>query len=100
MVLNSPGLVALLDLDGEVFPMENGFWTKIDAKIVMRNDGIPHGVRYSLTLRNRSNQRVLGYDNAHSPKMGRKGFGNKMTEWDLYMKGVGLNHISFRMQAS
>ena len=80
--LNEPGLTALLDLDGEIFPMVNGFWTKIDAKIVMQSDGIPHGVRYSLTLHNRSNLRVLGYDNAHQFKTGRRGFETKVTEWD------------------
>ena len=71
--LNDPGLTALLDLDGEIFPMVNGFWTIIDAKIVMQSDGISHGVRYSLTLHNSSNLRVLGYDNAHQFKSGRKG---------------------------
>ena len=62
--------------------MDNGFWTKIDAKLVMQSDRIPHGVRYSLTLHNRNNLRVLGYDNAHGFKSERKGFRAKLTEWD------------------
>ena len=82
MELNDPGLVALLDLDGEVFPMVNGFWTKIEAKMAMQNEGIPHGVRYSLTLHDCDNLRVLGYDNSHRFKTGRKGYGVKMIEWD------------------
>ena len=80
--LNNPGLGVLLELDGEIFPMVNGYWTKIDAWMVMRNDSIPHGVRYSLSLHDSNNLRVLGYDNAHKFKTGTKGFGDKKTEWD------------------
>ena len=29
-----PGLEVLLQLDSEIFPMENGFWTKFEAKKV------------------------------------------------------------------
>ena len=58
------GLDILLQLSDEIFPMENGYWTKIEAKIVVANEHIPHGVRYSLTLHNPSNVRILGYDNA------------------------------------
>ena len=94
--LDSPGLVTLLDLDGEIFPMDNGFWTKTDAKIVVQNDGIPHGIRYSLTLHDKSNQRVLGYDNAHRLRMGRKGFGNKMTEWDHVHEGTRVKPYKFQ----
>ncbi len=32
----------------------------------------PHGVRYSLTLHNSSNQRILGFDNAHAVAYGGK----------------------------
>jgi len=44
------GLESLLELDGEIFPMEKGYWTKIEAKMVQPNDKIPHGIKYSLTL--------------------------------------------------
>ncbi len=93
--LNDPSLIALLDLDGEVFPMVNGFWTKIDAKRVMRNDNIPHGVRYALTLHNSSNLRVLGYDNAHRFKTGRRGFKVKVTEWDHKHVGNKVERYKF-----
>ena len=85
--LKDPGLIALLDLDGEIFPMVNGFWTKIEVKMIMHNEGIPHGVRYSLTLHNSRNLRVLGYDNAHRFKTGRRGFGAKVNEWDHKHEG-------------
>ncbi len=60
-----PGLEVLLQLDNEIFPMENGFWTKFEAKQVVVNEHIPHGIKYSLTLHDPSNTRILGYDNAH-----------------------------------
>ena len=94
--VNDPGLVALLDLDGEIFPMVNGFWTKIDAKAVMQSNKIPHGVRYSLTLHNKSNLRVLGYDNAHGFKTARKGFGSKLIEWDHKHEGTKVRPYKFQ----
>jgi len=42
-----------------------GFWVKFVARQESRADEVPHGIRYSLTLHNRSGQRVLGFDNAH-----------------------------------
>jgi len=80
--LNDTGLAALLELHGEIFPMENGFWTKIEARKVVSNEETPHGVRYSLTLHDQTNMRILGYDNAHRFKAARKGFGTRKTEWD------------------
>jgi hypothetical protein len=41
------GLDVLLQLNNEIFPMENGYWTKIEAKIVAINEHIPHGIKYS-----------------------------------------------------
>lgn len=93
--LTDPGLSALLDLDGEIFPMVSGFWTKIDSKTVTQSDGVPHGVRYSLTLRNSSNLRVLGYDNAHRFKSSRKGFETKVTAWDHIHEGNKVKRYKF-----
>jgi len=72
----------LLDLDGEIFPMDNGYWTKIEAKIVEPNIHIPHGIKYSLTLHERYNNRVLGYDNSHGIKSKKKRIRAKRAEWD------------------
>ena len=71
----------LLQLDGEVFPMDNGYWTKFEVKLVESSSVIPHGIRYSLTLHNAENQRVFGIDNAHLPKL-RKKYGAKKVTWD------------------
>ena len=65
----------LLDLDGEKFVLESGFWIKFEVKKVPTSAQIPHGIRYSLTLHNRMNKRLAGYDNAHSikPRPGKRG---------------------------
>lgn len=75
------GLQYLLELDGEVFPMKNGFWTFIVARLVTPNASIPHGLRYSLTLHDRNNQRVLGYDNAHAIRIGSRGYQTTRKLW-------------------
>jgi hypothetical protein len=75
-------LETLLDLDGEVFPMDNGFWTKFEARKVEPTKQIPHGIRYSLTLHNRNNIRILGFDNAHNHKPKRKKYGARKVTWD------------------
>jgi len=59
------GLDTLLSLNGETFPMDNGFWTKFEAYKVDISIQIPHGIKYSLTLHDPSNVRVFGIDNAH-----------------------------------
>lgn len=75
-------LEVLLNLDGEVFPMENGYWTKFEAYRVEESAHVPHGIRYSLTLHDRHNRRVIGYDNAHAIKPARKRFGARKVTWD------------------
>ncbi len=72
----------LLSLNGEYFRMDDGYWVKIEARRVPPCEAVPHGIRYSLTLHNRYNQRVLGFDNAHAPKPVRKRFGAFKTTWD------------------
>ncbi len=47
------GLETLLQLDGEGFPMDNGFWVKFKVHVTDPNIHIPHGIKYSLTLRDR-----------------------------------------------
>ena len=49
----------LLNLDGEVFPMDSGYWVKFDVKRVGVSISIPHGIKYSLTLHNKRNNRVV-----------------------------------------
>lgn len=80
---NLSGLDTLLDLDGEVFPMDNGFWVKFSAFRCPVNKHIPHGIKYSLTLHDRYNQRIIGYDNAHGIKLPKKKkFSGRRDVWD------------------
>ena len=72
----------LLNLNGEVFPMENGYWTKFDSWHVDPEPHIPHGVRYSLSLHDRYNRRILGFDNAHAIRPAKKGYAARKTTWD------------------
>ena len=76
------GLETLLDLDGEVFCLDSGHWTKFEVKRVEPSVEIPHGIRYSLTLHDRFNRRILGFDNAHAVRPKRKQFGARRITWD------------------
>jgi len=81
-VPNDNGLKILLDLDGDIFMMDDKHWVKFECKTVDKNEHIPHGIKYSLTLHDKSNERILGYDNAHPFKPKRKKFGAKRVVWD------------------
>ena len=75
-------LELLLNLDGEVFPMDNGCWTKFEVKRVDSSRNIPHGIKYSLTFHDRHNRRIVGFDNAHAFKSKRKKYGARKVTWD------------------
>lgn len=60
----------LLDLNGSVFEMGQGYFVKMEAKQVTPCQFRPHGLKYSLTLHNSKSERILGFDNAHAVKPG------------------------------
>jgi hypothetical protein len=64
----------LLDLDGERFCIDEslGLWVKLEAKQVTPTIDRPHGIKYSLTLHDKSNIRIMGFDNAHAIEFGKK----------------------------
>ena len=64
----------LLELNGERFVVDEvlGYWVKFAAKRMLATPERPHGIKYSLTLHDRHNQRILGFDNAHSIEYGGK----------------------------
>ncbi len=77
------GLETLLQLDGEVIPMDNGFWVKFKVHVTNPNIHIPHGIKYSLTLHDKYNRRIIGYDNAHGIKLPKKKkFSGSRQIWD------------------
>ena len=64
----------LLELEGVRYVVDEylGFWVKFEARLVKPSDERPHGVKYSLSLHDRSNKRVMGFDNAHAIEEKRK----------------------------
>lgn len=72
----------LLNLNGEIFPMDDGYWTKFEAYQVEPNKHIPHGIKYSLSLHDRNNTRLVGFDNAHAVKSRKKKYGASKITWD------------------
>lgn len=64
----------LLELNGVRYVIEEhlGLWVKFEAKRVDKTKDRPHGVRYALTLHNRFNERIMGFDNAHAIEYGKK----------------------------
>jgi hypothetical protein len=88
-------LETLLELNGEVFPMDNGYWTKFESYKVKPTKYIPHGIRYSLTLHDRNNTRVLGFDNAHAYKPKSKRYGARKVTWDHEHKMEKMYNYEF-----
>src|SRR4029079_5519690 len=44
----------------------HGLWVKFEARKIRQTTDRPHGIKYSLTLHDRKNERMMGFDNAHS----------------------------------
>jgi hypothetical protein len=59
-------LDTLLDLDGEVFFIDEKHWVRFTVRQVEVTPERPHGLSYSLTLHGENNERLVGFDNAHS----------------------------------
>lgn len=75
-------LRSLLDLNGYSYNMAGGYWVKFDVWLIEPSEEVPHGIRYSLTLHDRNNVRIVGYDNAHGglPKQCR--YKARNVTWD------------------
>jgi hypothetical protein len=84
----------LLNLDGETFPMDNGYWVKFEAWRVEVSKNVPHGIRYSLTLHDKHNHRVIGYDNAHGFRSKKK-YGAKRETYDHNHKKMDIVPYEF-----
>lgn len=96
----APGLEALLSLNGEVFWMDGGHWTRLEAWQVEASQHVPHGIRYCLTLHDRSNRRLLGYDNAHAVQGRRRRFQGKRVVWDHKHDGAQVTPYEFESPAT
>src|SRR5665647_2524300 len=75
------GIDTLIELHDQIIEQNGGYWIKIEAWEVAATKGIPHGIRYSLTLHEPYGNRILGYDNAHAikPRKKFKYAGRKLT---------------------
>lgn len=73
-----------MDLNGSQYHFGSGYWTKIEVHKVKKDRNIPHGISYSLTLHDRNNNRVVGFDNAHAHKFKpkKKKYGARKFFWD------------------
>jgi hypothetical protein len=56
----------LLAFDGRVHWYEQGYFTKFEITRVEPTEERPHGLRYSFTLHDPDNRRIMGFDNAHT----------------------------------
>jgi hypothetical protein len=65
------GIENLLNLDGWTDEVGGGFWISVKAFRVPADNARPHGINYTLTMHWPGGGRILGYDNAHWPKIGR-----------------------------
>lgn len=79
-------LETLLTMDGQkmVIDEKRGLWTKFQAKRVQVTDDRPHGISYSLSLHDRNNKRILGFDNAHPIEYGGKHMAAPKRQYDHY----------------
>lgn len=67
MTQRDASLDTLLDLDGQVFVVDNDgrYWAQFVVHRVPVIEGKPHGLDYSLTLHGPDGERLVGFDNAH-----------------------------------
>ena len=71
-----------MNLDGEIFPMDNGYWTKFEAWRVEPEPHVPHGVRYSLTLQIGTTGGYWGSTTPHAIRPPKKGYAARKITWD------------------
>lgn len=64
----------LLELDDVKYVIDEnlGLWVKFEAKKITPSRDRPHGIKYSLTLHDRTNKRIMGFDNSHAIEYGAK----------------------------
>ena len=92
-------LQTLLNLDGQIFWLNPKYWVKFEArKVEAAAPQIPHGIKYSLTLHDRNNTRILGFDNAHSMKRKdrrKKKYVGRVVAWDHVHKSETTKAYEF-----
>lgn len=84
---NDHGIENLLYMDGVVIEVDTelGYFVQFKVNQVAATEERPHGVSYSLTLHDKDNERLMGFDNAHAIKDSRRGKYSrhrKIVKWD------------------
>lgn len=79
----------LIDLDGQYFQYEGGYYAKLMFRVVANNRQIPHGFRYALTFHRKDGERLLGFDNSHAvpERSGPAAKSRRLREFDHQHKG-------------
>jgi len=88
----------LLALDGEHFVINEslGLWVKFE---VIETTAREQGIKYSLSLHDKSNMRIMGFDNSHEIEYGaKKGVKAKRTfdhwHYDSFDKGRPYEYVN------
>jgi len=89
------GLEALLSLHGHEFVLDSGDWISFRIWFVECSETVPHGIRYSLTLHDRHNQRLVGFDNAHASRTRKRRFEPKSTARDHWHQGNDTHEYKY-----
>lgn len=66
-------LELLLDYDGYIHVLEEGYVMKFVFRRCQPSNARPGGIEYSLTLHDPDGNRILGFDNVHSVPTTRRG---------------------------
>lgn len=85
-----------MPLDGVTYYREDGFWMKFEVRKVEPGHKVPHGIRYSLTLHDSNNERILGFDNAHGIKPKKGKLGARKITWDHKHKNDQVEFYEFQ----
>ncbi len=93
------GIENLLMLDGEVIEADSEleYFAHFTTSKVEVSEGRPHGIKYSLTLHDKDNERLMGFDNAHAfEDKRRRKFSKhrKLSKWDHKHKLKEVSVIS------
>jgi hypothetical protein len=75
-------LQTLLDLNEIRYYIKSGYWVKFEVSRVTPTKYAPHGIKYSITLHDSNNIRIVGYDNAHKYLPKSKKHKVKKATWD------------------
>lgn len=90
-MVRDKGLDILLELNGIEYRLNNNYWVKFEIyQVAEVTSQVPHGIRYSLTLHDRYNKRIMGFDNAHAVKTDRKKYSGYKKTWDHKHEYPGL----------